>query len=167
MNWLARLKNRTGTETDATKTTESLFVVSVAHSPVPFENSCPVSFPLQVNNENSETIAVATPRMDFVVDRGLIGDDVETLWGALKFFCFDNVQADIDAGYSASILFRVNNMAWEYMQADGMGFDEAIRMAANIVAGTQIAVCEAGYVDVMTLFTTMRKERSRDNRAES
>ena len=161
MNWLARLKNRTGNETEATKTTESLFVVSIAHSPIAFENSCSYSASLQINSGNAETIVAATARMDLVVDRGLTVDDAQKLWEALTLFCFDNVQAGIDADYSASDLRRVNNMAWEFMQADGMGFDEAISVAANIVAGTQIAVCEAGYVDVMTLFTTMRNERSR------
>jgi hypothetical protein len=38
------------------------------------------------------------------------------------------------------------------MQADGMAFEDAITLAAQIVIGGQKAACEAAYIDVMALF---------------
>lgn len=70
----------------------------------------------------------------------------------LAQFRFDLVQAEIDAGQPVDELHRVNNMAWEFMQADGMAFEDAIRLAADIVADCQVAACEAAYTDVMAIF---------------
>ncbi|MBS0308493.1 MAG: hypothetical protein JSS58_05940 [Proteobacteria bacterium] len=81
-----------------------------------------------------------------------IPDDQTQALEKLALFRFDLIRADIEAGYPASDLHRVNNMAWEFMQTDGMAFEDAIRMAADIVATTQAAACEAAYVDVMALF---------------
>jgi hypothetical protein len=78
------------------------------------------------------------------------------LAASLDQFRFDVVQSDIDAGYPADELQRVNNMAWAFMQADGMGFEEAITRAAVIVAASQIAASEAAYVDVLALFMRMQ-----------
>jgi hypothetical protein len=74
---------------------------------------------------------------------------------ALDQFRFDLVQQEIDAGHPVDELHRVNNMAWEFMQADGMAFDEAIKLAGEVVADCQIAACEAAYADVMKLFKGM------------
>ncbi len=71
--------------------------------------------------------------------------------GSLDQFRFDLVQSDINSGYPADDLHRVNNMAWAFMQKGGMGFEEAIKHAAVIVAATQIAAYEAAYIDVMAL----------------
>jgi hypothetical protein len=71
---------------------------------------------------------------------------------SLAQFRFDLVQADIDAGYPVAELHRVNNMAWEFMQVDGMAFKDAITLAAEIVVSGQVAACEAAYCDVMALF---------------
>ena len=70
----------------------------------------------------------------------------------LALFRFDLVQAEIDAGNPADELRRVNNMAWEFMQADQMAFSDAIRCAAEIVAGCNVAACEAAYVDAQELW---------------
>ena len=67
------------------------------------------------------------------------------------------MQFDIEAGCPAGELYRVNNMAWEFMEVDGMGFQEAIKAAAEIVANTEAAACETAYSDVMTLF--LRKSK--------
>jgi hypothetical protein len=75
---------------------------------------------------------------------------------ALSQFRFDLVLYEIDAGHPAGDLHRVNNMAWEFMQADGMTFDGAIKAAAEIVASTQAAACEAAYTDVMALFARVK-----------
>lgn len=74
---------------------------------------------------------------------------------ALTQFRFDLVQADIDAGQPVDELHRVNNMAWEFMQVDDMTFGDAIRIAKEIVAKCQVAICEAAYADVMLLFQKM------------
>jgi len=78
----------------------------------------------------------------------------------LALFRFDLVQRDIEDGYPAEELTRVNNMAWEFMRVDGMGFDEAIRAAAEIVAHTQIAACEAAYADVMVMFSKYKEGKT-------
>ena len=70
----------------------------------------------------------------------------------LTQFRFDLVQAEIDGGQPANELNRVNNMAWEFMQVDGMVFEDAIRLAAEIVVNCQVAACEASYADLMAFF---------------
>lgn len=47
---------------------------------------------------------------------------------------------------------RINNMAWEFMQEDGMPYAEAIRQAAEIAAKCYAAPCEAAYESVMELW---------------
>ena len=79
-------------------------------------------------------------------------DITENSKDALALFRFDLVQQEIEDGHPAEELHRVNNMAWEFMQADGMAFDEAITKAAEIVAKCAAVECEAAYADVMALF---------------
>lgn len=79
----------------------------------------------------------------------------------LALFRFDLVQQEIEDGLPADELHRVNNMAWEFMQADGMNFNEAIKKAGQIVANCQITACETAYLDVMALFKRMSKNNSK------
>jgi hypothetical protein len=79
-----------------------------------------------------------------------------SLADTLALFRFDLVQQEIEDGHPADELHRVNNMAWEFMQADGMTFDEAMKRASEITICTQVAACEAAYVDVMALFKRLR-----------
>ena len=74
----------------------------------------------------------------------------------LKQFRFDLIQQEIANGHPAEELHRVNNMAWEFMQADGMAFEAAIQLAGEIVAHGQTAACEAAYADVMALFERIK-----------
>jgi hypothetical protein len=76
--------------------------------------------------------------------------------GSLDQFRFDLVQSDIDSGYPADDMHRVNNMAWEFMQADQMAFGEAIKLAADIVINGKWSACERAYVDVLALFTRLQ-----------
>ena len=76
----------------------------------------------------------------------------------LALFRFDLMQDEIAAGQSDDELQRVNNMAWEFMQADGMAFDEAVTIAAQIVIDGQKAACEAAYIDVMALFKRLENQ---------
>lgn len=71
---------------------------------------------------------------------------------ALRPFRFDLVEADIEAGYPASEIDRVNNLTWHLMEADGLAFDEALRIAADIVATCDPASCEQAYRDVRQLW---------------
>ncbi len=71
---------------------------------------------------------------------------------ALRPFRFDLVEADIEAGYPASEIDRVNNLTWHLMEADGLAFDEALRIAADIVATCDPAPCEQAYRDVRQLW---------------
>jgi hypothetical protein len=73
-----------------------------------------------------------------------------------ELFRLDLVRAEIEAGYPASELHRVNNMAYEFMQADDMGFNDAIKLAAEIIVCGQITACEAAYADVVKLFKKIR-----------
>ncbi len=50
---------------------------------------------------------------------------------------------------------RINNMAWEFMESDGMAFQEAIRLAAEITSMCPIALCEASYAGVSTLWNRL------------
>lgn len=53
---------------------------------------------------------------------------------------------------------RINNMAWEFMQADGMTYAEAIRVAAAIVVDGNMADYEAAYEDVRALWRRITGE---------
>lgn len=65
----------------------------------------------------------------------------------LERFRFDLAEQDIAEGASAEELRRTNSLCWEIMQADGLAFDEAMRIAAGIVVSCPPAPCEAGYDD--------------------
>ncbi len=58
-------------------------------------------------------------------------------------------------------LNRVNNMAWEFMQVDGMRFQEAMTLAAQIVAHCDVAACEASYVNVKMLWERINQPLSK------
>ena len=79
-------------------------------------------------------------------------DPVKPTPEVLRQFRFDPVEADIAAGHPADYLNRMNNMAWEFMKADGMTFADAIRAATEIVAACEVAACEAAYEDVQALW---------------
>lgn len=66
----------------------------------------------------------------------------------LDQFQFELVEQDANP----EELHRVNNMAWEFMQADGMTFSDAINKAAAIVATCDVAACEAAYTNVQELW---------------
>lgn len=90
-----------------------------------------------------------TPRM---AARPQEGDPPGPWLPLLQRFRFDLVEADIAAGHPADDIHRVNNMAWDFIQHQGMDFAEAIRAAAAIVATCQVAECEAAYEDVRKLW---------------
>jgi hypothetical protein len=75
----------------------------------------------------------------------------------LKLFRFDLVAHDIEGGYPAANLERVNNMAWEFMQADGMAFSDALHLAAQVVVECDVAASEAAYEDVRALWRRLTR----------
>lgn len=75
----------------------------------------------------------------------------------LRLFCFDLVAHDIEGGYPAANLERVNNMAWEFMQADGMAFSDALHLAAQVVAECDVAASESAYEDVRALWRRLTR----------
>lgn len=75
----------------------------------------------------------------------------------LRLFRFDLVARDIEDGYPAVSLERVNNMAWEFMQADGMAFSAALHLAAQIVAECDVTASEAAYEDVRALWRRLTR----------
>ena len=74
----------------------------------------------------------------------------------LRPFRFDLVALEIEAGFDQSELAGVNNMAWEFMKIDGLNFDEAIRLAAEVVTHCGGAAWEAAYEDVQALWRRVR-----------
>jgi hypothetical protein len=66
------------------------------------------------------------------------------------------VQSDIDSGYPADDLHRVNNIAWRLMTTRGYLFDEAITAAALWVSDNPAHADETTFIDVMALFKEIR-----------
>ncbi len=70
----------------------------------------------------------------------------------LRQFRFDLVEAEIAEGHPADELNRANDLAWHFMQQDGLPFEVAIRIAADIVVHCDPAPCEAAYECAMDLW---------------
>lgn len=77
---------------------------------------------------------------------------VQEISDVLQLFRLDLVQQEIEGGYPADELRRVNNIAWRLMTAQGFGFDEAIKAAAEWVISSPAHQDEAAMIDVMELF---------------
>jgi hypothetical protein len=60
----------------------------------------------------------------------------------LEQFKFDLVEQDIADGASAEELHRTNRLAWHFMLADELTFDEAMRIAADIAVSCSQAEYE-------------------------
>lgn len=73
----------------------------------------------------------------------------EKLRRQLEPFALDAVT---DCPDDKDALCRLNNMAWEFMQINGLTFQDAINLAAEIVVFGQVVQCEAAYVNVMALW---------------
>ncbi len=82
----------------------------------------------------------------------------EALARKLRLFRFDVIEHEIAEGYPADELHRVNNLCWEIMQADGLPFNEAMRIAAEIVAACNVAECERSYTSVQALWRRITGE---------
>jgi|GEM_PF-4981772 len=131
MSALSRLKARleqNATSYELTKPTKSTSVSFVSTDPAPFSKN-----------------RVREPA----------NDRIKPTIEVLEQFRFDLVEALIAAGHPADELNRMNNMAWEFMKADGMTFVEAIRAAADVVGACEIAACEAAYEDTQALWRRM------------
>lgn len=76
----------------------------------------------------------------------------QNILAMMSLFKFDELQGEITDEKSTIELDRLNNMAWEFMQNDGMAFSEAITLAASIVINCQRAQCEAAYIEVKMLY---------------
>jgi hypothetical protein len=71
----------------------------------------------------------------------------------------EDIRADIASAYPTTDIVRVNNMAWEFMKADGISFTEAVRVAAEVVANCDVSTCEAAYEDVQALWQRLRETK--------
>lgn len=76
----------------------------------------------------------------------------------LSLFCFDLSEQEIEAGADLAELDRINNMAWEFMEADGLEFSESIKIAQEIVKACRVATCEAAYTKVRSLVERAKDE---------
>jgi hypothetical protein len=70
----------------------------------------------------------------------------------LNQFRFDLIEGSVN---SVQEIDRVNNMSWEFMKVDGLAFNKAIRMAAEILVSCDVSACEAAYEDVQTLWNRL------------
>lgn len=103
-------------------------------------NSTPIFKPMPVTQKANNGESVSTSYSQ------------ENLLCQMEPFRLDTVS---DASNPAEIN-RINNMAWEFMQADGLTFPDAIRLAAEIAECWNVAACEAAYVDVMALWQRLK-----------
>lgn len=104
------------------------------------------------NSETPET--PETPKKHNVPAHEVDIADVSAL------FRFDLVQADINAGYPADELRRVNNLTWRLMTTKGFEFVEALTAAAEWVAFNPPHSDEKTFVDVQLLFNRMAPHRN-------
>ena len=112
----------------------------------------------RVKHSTVATVAsVAVAKLPKVKNTSSPAKEKSSLADTLGLFRFDLVQQEIEDGHPADELHRVCNMAWEHMQADGMSFTDAMKLASEIAISTQVAACEAAYVDVMALFKRLRE----------
>ncbi len=72
----------------------------------------------------------------------------------LEFFRFDEFSDTLETE-------RINNMAWEFMQADGMNYADAIRVASEIAAHCRVAACEAAYENVRALWERLQQRQAK------
>ncbi len=79
-------------------------------------------------------------------------DPIKTAPEVLSQFRFDLVEAEIAAGHPAYELNRANDLAWHFMQQDGLPFKVAIHIAADIVVHCDPAPCEVAYESAMDLW---------------
>jgi hypothetical protein len=93
------------------------------------------------------------------LDGGASIEETNSLLNKLRPFRFDLVAQEIDAGFDQSELAGVNNMAWEFMKIDGLSFDVAIRLAAEIIAYCGVTTCEAAYEDVQMLWRKLHSDK--------
>jgi hypothetical protein len=87
----------------------------------------------------------ANYRLDFVLDK-------------LQQFRFNLLRKENQESCLTTDLDRVNNMAWEFMKVDGLPYNEAIKLAAEVVASCEISVCEAAYEDVQALWIRLSEK---------
>lgn len=112
----------------------------------------------RVKSSTVATVAgVAVAKLPKVKNTYSQTKEKSTLADTLALFRFDLVQQEIEDGHPADELHRVCNMAWEFMQADGMSFTDAMKLASEITISTQVAACESAYVDAMALFKRLRE----------
>lgn len=63
----------------------------------------------------------------------------------------DLVRAEIESGYPAEDLWRVNNIAYHLITAKGWEFDKAITAAAHWVNSNPPHASEAGFINVQSM----------------
>ena len=85
-------------------------------------------------------------------------DNSDLVFKNLQQFGFDSLCKEIKEGCLATDLDRVNNMAWEFMKVDGLSYNEAIKLAAELVALCEISVCESAYEDVQALWIRLSEK---------
>lgn len=96
---------------------------------------------------SNHAVFPAAPTLETMTDA-----ERDALATKLRLFRFDLITQEIAEGYPADELHRVNNLCWEIMQADGLPFNEAMWIAAEIVAACNMAECERSYTSVQALW---------------
>lgn len=94
-----------------------------------------------------KTVAVPSENRPIATIANRLASDSD-LHKMLSLFCLDDCAIDPEPG----LIDRLNRMAFEFMQHDGISFEAAIKTAADIVVKCGAAVCEASYLDVQALW---------------
>jgi hypothetical protein len=81
----------------------------------------------------------------------------ERILKKLKLFRFGPMAHEIKDGYLVDDLERVNNMAWEFMQIDGMVSSAALHLVAQIVTKCDLVASEAAYEDIRALWDRLTR----------
>jgi len=115
-------------------------------------------------NEYKGLAVSGTPRTPRTPQKHHVQENNQEITKLLDQFQFDLIPDEIESGCSANDVNRLNNMAWEFMQVDGLSFTEAIRLAAEIVIDGRVAACESAYVDVRDLFMRLSESNLKLNK---
>lgn len=78
---------------------------------------------------------------------------IPTISESLALFRFDLVKQEIAEGYPEAEMRRFHNLAHVLMRDENLPFEDAVKVAAQIVIHCPMAECELTYVDLIELWS--------------
>ncbi len=88
--------------------------------------------------------------------KGMNDAERYALAAKIRQFRFDLIEQEIADEYPAAELHRLNNLCWDFMEVDGLPFDQAMRLAAEIVVACEVAKCGRSHSDVQVLWKRIK-----------